>query len=128
MQHLIGPIATFLIAVRWLKKVEILKHHSDFSSHFVEVTLRCRHLNAVEPHPSRIGACELVDAAKEGALARAAWPNDDNDFTSGNVKRYAPEDIKVAIPFVQIADTNDLRFWASDVHLGSALWSCAMAA
>ena len=61
------------------EQVEALEDHADFLAHLVDVGLAVEH-DAVDADLAGSRLFEVIHAAQQCALARAGWPDDDDDF------------------------------------------------
>ena len=83
------------------KEVELLKDHAHAAADEVDVAPGVGDVGALKENLPFGGALQEVQAAQEGALARAAGADDDDLFTGGDVLVNALEDLELPEGFLQ---------------------------
>src|SRR5262249_17537614 len=89
---------------------ELLKHEADLAAHRFEkprVRARVRRGSqqmTVHPNLALLETFQAIEAAQEGALAAARWPNDGMDLSLADFQRDAFEDLVPAVALHQICD------------------------
>src|SRR5690606_23831063 len=88
------------------EQVELLEHHAKLPANEVKLRLFAAHKFILEPDLAARRLLEAVQAPKKRALARAARPDDDNDFALANLGVDAFQHFVFAIRFAQSLNSN----------------------
>src|SRR5438874_7036696 len=86
------------------KEVELLKNHTDFTPHLLDLLYVGREFGPFDHDPTTLPVLETVDAAQERRLAASRRPADHNALAARHFQINAAQHVKSPIPFVQAFD------------------------
>ena len=78
------------------EQVEMLKHHTDFGAHHVDVFHVLMELNTIDVDAAGIMCFEPVDTANQGRLSGARGPAYDDAFAYSDVQVNVCKGLKIA--------------------------------
>ncbi|QTK78568.1 6-Pyruvoyl-Tetrahydropterin Synthase [Agrobacterium tumefaciens] len=86
------------------EEVEVLEHHADFATDFVDLLEVVGEFDAVNDDAARLVLFQTVDAADHGRLARAGRTGDDNALALHDLQVDITQHVEIAVPFVHAGD------------------------
>ncbi len=93
------------------KKVELLKHHADFSAHLVDLLEVLGQFHAIDDDTAALPALDPVDASEQRRLAAAGWPANDDALAPHDGQIDVAQHVEGAEPLVRptISTATSLR-------------------
>ncbi|CDX20985.1 6-pyruvoyl-tetrahydropterin synthase [Mesorhizobium plurifarium] len=82
------------------KEIEVLEHHPDFATDFLDLFEVVGQLNAVDDDLARLMVLEPVDAADHGRFAGAGWPANDDPLSTAHSQIDVSQGMKITVPLV----------------------------
>src|SRR6266540_896159 len=83
------------------KQVELLEHHPDLAAHLVDGLEILGELSAVDDDPTALPVFDTVDTAKQGRLAAARGPADDDALSTHDLEVDVVQHVELTEPFVK---------------------------
>ena len=92
--------------VQVVEQVEVLEHHTDVLTHFIQVSLFVGQVVAVHDDLTSGDLFQPVQAAQKGGLTAAGGTEDDDDLTLINIGRDIFQHFQFAEVFLQMLNVN----------------------
>ena len=80
----------------WIE-IETLEHHADALAHAVDVEAAGQHVDAIDKKSAVVGPLKEVAAAQQRAFARTRWSNEEDEFSLGDPKVHAFQNLGLAV-------------------------------
>src|SRR5712692_1222849 len=98
------------------EQVELLKHHPDLATHFVDLLDIGTELHAIDDDAAALPVLDAIDAAKQRRLAAAGWAADDDALSAHDLELDVAQHVERSEPFVEADDLDrDLVLRRADV-------------
>src|SRR5580704_1808201 len=89
------------------KQIEALKHHPYLAPDFIDPSQLRAEFDTVDDDPALLKLFKRIDAADERGLSRAGRTADHDALTLGHIDIDVAQHVKVAVPFVELGNTDD---------------------